>query len=141
MIKVYSDLNCPYCYALHAHLQVARPEQMEYCWVQHAPALRIPLRPSPAMTEMLQEEVQHIQHIIPELDIRPPPAKPNTGPAIRLLAKATLLNPLKTQALATRLFQAFWREGRDLSAPAVLQDACEAVAIPEGFDLTPESDA
>jgi predicted DsbA family dithiol-disulfide isomerase len=69
-----------------------------------------------------------------------PTAKPNTGPALRLLAHAKAKEPMQADRLGGILYHALWVEGMDLSDPAVLAQAWTDAGYPRaisGEDVTP----
>jgi hypothetical protein len=81
---LYSDFNCPFCYALHERLHdMDLLGRCEWRGVQHAPHLPRPMKPwqgSPGAE--LRQEVAVVQRLAPGLPIALPPGKPNTRAAI-----------------------------------------------------------
>jgi predicted DsbA family dithiol-disulfide isomerase len=125
-VTIYSDFNCPFCYATHERLAaLGLHEQVRWRGVQHSPELPLPMRPAegPFKAE-LAEEVESIRRRAPEVPIEVPPGKPNTGPAIELAAAAS---GDVADDLVLGLYRRFWRDGEDLSDPDVLA-AAAAVA-------------
>jgi predicted DsbA family dithiol-disulfide isomerase len=132
---LYSDFNCPFCYALHERLHELNViERCEWRGVQHAPHLPRPMKPwSGSLGAELRHEVSVVQRLAPELPIALPPGKPNTLPAIE--RAVGLLRADRTQGMAfvRKVYRAFWREGQDISDPSVLSRLSD-VALPGDQD-------
>jgi len=136
---LYSDFNCPYCYATHERLaQLGLHDRVDWRGVQHSPELPQPMRTAagPFAAE-LEREVESIRLRAPEVPIELPTGKPNTGPAIRLAAAAPAAD---AERLILDLYRRFWRDGEDLSDPDVLAAAAgtDAPAPGEGEELAAE---
>ncbi|HMS84940.1 MAG TPA: DsbA family protein [Nitrospira sp.] len=122
-VVLYSDFNCPFCYALHERLQeMGLLEQCEWRGVQHAPHLPKPMRPWQGSLEAeLKHEVSVVQRLSPNLSIVLPSGKPNTLPAIEFAIGILQKDPGEGMKFVHRIYRAFWCEGQDISDPAVLQ--------------------
>lgn len=123
-VLLFSDFNCPFCYALHERLHdLNLIDGCEWRGVQHAPYLPRPMKPwSGSLGAELQHEVSMVQRLAPGLPIALPPGKPNTLPAI-LLAVALLRKDLRSgMEFVRRTYHAFWCDGQDISDPAVLKN-------------------
>src|SRR5574341_165313 len=92
-IVVYSDFNCPFCYAMHERLHgYGVLDRVAWRGVQHAPHLPIPMaRWNGPLMDELRHEVAMVGRLAPTLPIVVPEGKPNTGPAIRLEARVLSL--------------------------------------------------
>lgn len=130
---LYSDFNCPFCYALHERLHGM--ELIDHCeWrgVQHAPHLPRPMKPwSGSLGAELRHEVAVVQHLAPGLPIALPAGKPNTGPAIALAASQLQRDRTAGMKIVRAIYRAFWVEGKDISNPLVLDE----FGIADGTDL------
>jgi predicted DsbA family dithiol-disulfide isomerase len=121
---LYSDFNCPFCYALHERLH--NMDVLARCdWrgVQHAPYLPRPMKPwQGSRGAELRHEVEVVRRLAPGLAIALPKGKPNTRPAIE--AAISILRHGRDQgfALVRNLYRAFWVDGRDISDTAVLAE-------------------
>lgn len=123
-VLLFSDFNCPFCYALHERLHdLNLIDGCEWRGVQHAPYLPRPMKPwSGSLGAGLRHEVSMVQRLAPGLPITLPPGKPNTLPAI-LQAVAVLRQDLRAGMEFVRLtYRAFWCNGQDISDPMVLKD-------------------
>lgn len=122
-VILYSDFNCPFCYALHERLhEMGLLESCEWRGVQHAPHLPRPMRPwQGSLGAELKHEVAVVQRLAPNLPIIVPSGKPNTLPAIELAVALLQRNPLSGREFVRRTYQAFWCDGQDISDPAVLK--------------------
>lgn len=132
-ITIYSDFNCPFCYATHERLErLGLHDRVRWRGVQHAPELPLPMRPAAGPFELeLAREVESIRVRAPEVPIEIPPGKPNTGPAIELAAAAT---GETAGELVLDLYRRFWRDGEDLSDPEVLAAAAAGADGATGRD-------
>lgn len=121
---LYSDFNCPFCYALHERLQdLHLLPRCEWRGVQHAPHLPRPMKPwqgSPAAE--LRHEVAIVQRLAPGLSIASPPGKPHTGAVIDRAIMLLRRDRVCGMEFVRRAYGAFWREGKDLSDPQVLDE-------------------
>jgi len=120
---VYSDFNCPFCYALNEHLlALGVTEQLSWRGVQHAPGLPVPMAVwNEDLADDLEREVEAVRRLTPALPIEAPPGKPNTTRAIRAAALAVRLDPPRGHAFKNLLYQALWCRGADLSHPDTLE--------------------
>lgn len=114
--KLFSDPNCPFCYATEERVhQAGLADRVEWCGVQHAPELPVPTAANPLAAAALRDEVTSISALAPEIAIETPSAKPNTGPAILLAAATLRLDPAAGRRFVRSLYTAFWRDGVDLA--------------------------
>ncbi|HEU4684104.1 MAG TPA: DsbA family protein [Nitrospira sp.] len=129
---LYSDFNCPFCYALHERLHGMKLlDRCDWRGVQHAPYLPRPMKPWQGTLEAeLRHEIAIVQRLAPRLPIALPKGKPNTRPAIE--TAISILRPDRDQGLALvgNLYRAFWVDGRDISDAAVLAEL--AGKVPDG---------
>jgi predicted DsbA family dithiol-disulfide isomerase len=119
---VFSDPNCPFCYALEEQLHaLALDGCIRWCGVQHAPHLPVPMAPADrVLAHELPAEVRTIRARAPDVEIAVPPGKPNTELAVQYGAAALRADPTAGRRFVRSLYRAFWTEGRDLSDPDVL---------------------
>ncbi|MCI1278959.1 MAG: DsbA family protein [Nitrospira sp.] len=125
--RLYSDFNCPFCYAMHERLHaLGVMDRIAWQGVQHAPHLPIPMAGwAGHLGAELNQEVQMVRRLAPGLPIVVPLGKPNTGRAIAASARALRADPLRGGAFVRSLYRAFWLDGQDLSDDAVLQREAE----------------
>lgn len=130
---LYSDFNCPFCYALHERLhELQLIERCEWRGVQHAPHLPRPMKAwQGSMGAELRQEVALVQRLAPGLPIALPSGKPNTGPAIALAASQLQRGREAGMQMVRALYRAFWVNGQDISNPLVLDE----FGITDGGDL------
>lgn len=119
---LYSDFNCPFCYALHERLHIMQSlELVDWRGVQHAPYLPSPMRQwDGAMKAELQREVTVVKRLAPDLAIELPKGKPNTKPAIGRAARLLCQDVSRGMEFVRLVYVAFWRDGLDISDEAVL---------------------
>jgi len=124
MFELFSDFNCPFCYALHERLyDLNLIDRCDWRGVQHAPHLPSPMKPwQGSLGAELRHEVAVVQRLAPELPITLPPGKPNTKPAIERAIALLGLNRTNGMEFIRRTYRAFWCEGRDISDRKVLGD-------------------
>lgn len=130
---LYSDFNCPFCYALHERLHDMKLiDSCQWRGVQHAPHLPRPMKPwSGSLEAELRHEAAVVQRLAPGLPIALPAGKPNTGPAIALAASHLQRDRDTGMQIVRALYRALWLEGKDLSNPLVLDE----FGIADGTDL------
>lgn len=134
-VVLYSDFNCPFCYAIHERLHASGSmELVEWRGVQHAPHLPIPMaRWHDRMLGELRHEVALVGRLAPDLPITVPEGKPNTGPAIQVAASVLAKDPARGSEFVRRLYRLFWLDGLDISDVGVLREAL----LEEGLDPQP----
>lgn len=130
---LYSDFNCPFCYALHERLhELQFIERCEWRGVQHAPHLPRPMKVwQGSSSAELRQEVALVQRLAPGLPLALPSGKPNTGPAIALAASLLQRDRETGMQIVRALYRAFWVTGQDISNPLVLDE----FGIADGSDL------
>ncbi|HSF66684.1 MAG TPA: DsbA family protein [Nitrospiraceae bacterium] len=132
---LYSDFNCPFCYAMHERLHEMNLLVLcQWRGVQHASHLPRPMKPWEGMLGAeLRHEVTVVQRLAPGLPIALPPGKPNTRAAIEQAVALLRRDPSKMMAFVRETYRAFWCEGKDISDPALLRQLAEqAGGSPEG---------
>ena len=134
---LYSDFNCPFCYAMHERLhEMNLLDRCDWRGVQHAPQLPRPMKPwQGSLGAELRREVTFVQRLAPGLPIALPPGKPNTRPAIEQATALLRHDRSHGMAFVRETYRALWCEGLDISDPAVLRQLVEqAGGSPEGMD-------
>jgi predicted DsbA family dithiol-disulfide isomerase len=126
---LYSDFNCPFCYAMHERLhELNLITHCEWRGVQHASHLPRPMKPwQGSLGAELRHEVTVVQRLAPGLPIALPPGKPNTRPAIEQAVALLQRDRSQGMAFVRETYRAFWCEGRDISDPLVLRQLVEQV--------------
>lgn len=121
---LYSDFNCPFCYALHERLHdLNLIDRCEWRGVQHAPHLPRPMKPwSGALGAELRHEVAMVKRLAPRLSISLPPGKPNTLLAIQYAIALLRINRSEGMRFIRETYRVFWQEGRDISDSNVLNE-------------------
>lgn len=122
MFELFSDFNCPFCYALHERLyDLNLIDRCDWRGVQHAPHLPSPMKPwQGSRGAELRHEVAVVQRLAPGLPIALPPGKPNTRPAIERAIALLSLNRTSGMEFIRQAYRAFWCAGRDISDRKVL---------------------
>ena len=130
--RLFSDFNCPFCYAMHERLHaLGLMGQVSWQGVQHARHLPLPMRPwSDHLARELRQEVEMVRRLAPELRIALPAGKPNSGPAIVAAACALTIDALSGQKFIRSLYRLFWVEGQDISNKELLQREAERHGFP-----------
>lgn len=123
-VVLYSDFNCPFCYAMHEQLwELGFADRVEWRGVQHAPYLPVPMAAwHGGLAAELRQEVAMVGRLAPALPIAVPAGKSNTKTAILIAAGLLSRDPGQGEALVRALYAAFWKDGVDLSDPARLRN-------------------
>jgi predicted DsbA family dithiol-disulfide isomerase len=126
---LYSDFNCPFCYAMHERLHEMNLLALcEWRGVQHASHLPRPMKPwQGSLGAELRHEVAVVQRLAPGLPIALPPGKPNTKLAIEQAVALLRCDPSHMMAFVRETYRVFWCEGRDISDSEVLRQLVEKV--------------
>jgi predicted DsbA family dithiol-disulfide isomerase len=126
---LYSDFNCPFCYAMHERLHAMNLlHRCEWRGVQHVPHLSKPMaRWSGTLGAELRHEVTLVQRLAPGLAIPLPPGKPNTQRAVELAVSLLRQDIGRGMEFVRQAYRAFWCEGEDLSDPTVLNRLAQAI--------------
>lgn len=130
---VYSDLNCPFCYALHERLLAMDVlDQLLWCGIEHDPTLPMAGDPAtPDQQRQLTAELAALRMRAPEISLSTPTNRPNSRPATLAIAAARTRDPVRSNKLRTLVFRALWRDGRDISDADVIADLCAQVGLPD----------
>ena len=133
---LYSDFNCPFCYALHERLhELQLLHRCAWRGVQHAPHLPRPMKAwEGSLGAELRHEVAVVQRLAPGIPIALPSGKPNTGPAIKRAGQLLRQSSLQGMELVRRTYRAFWCDGEDISDPVVLSRLAEGLGGGEAGD-------
>lgn len=128
---LYSDLNCPFCYALEERLVALNlMSQIEWRGVQHSAGLQVPMQiPSLSESQALEKEVLSVRNLAPEIEINFPVGKPNTLRAILSVIAATEKDSILGQIYRHTLAREFWVNGNDISDSDVLNACAESVGL------------
>ncbi|HJT22688.1 MAG TPA: DsbA family protein [Nitrospira sp.] len=124
---LYSDFNCPFCYALHERLHDMKIlDRCDWRGVQHAPHLPCPMKPwQGALGDELGHEVGVVRRLAPGLPIALPTGKPNTKSAIETAIGILRQDRDRGMKFVRTVYRAFWVDGRDISDAGVLAELAE----------------
>ncbi len=128
---LYSDPNCPFCYALGERISaLGFDERVEWRGVQHAPMLPIPrAEQNVRFNAVIEQEVLAVRQLAPEVAIQTPTGKPNTAPAIRAIAAAGLADATLARQLCHAVYRALWQRNLDISQAEVLRSLAEGAGL------------
>ena len=120
---LYTDLNCPFCYATEERIAALGLEDaVEWRGVEHEPDLPVPMDTGDEeIAAELAEEVESVQGRAAEVPIALPAGKPNTAPALLAAAAAGRATEEGGRAFRQDVYRAYWRDGHDISDPGVLR--------------------
>ena len=123
-ITLFTDLNCPFCYATEQRLErLGLEDEIVWRGVEHEPDLPVPMdRDDEEIAAEVAEEVRSVRSRAAEVEIAVPPGKANTAPGLVAAAAAMRVDPGRGAAFRQSVYGAFWRDGRDISDPAVLDE-------------------
>jgi 2-hydroxychromene-2-carboxylate isomerase len=142
-VVVISDFNCPYCFTLNEWLSdMGLAGAVRWVGVEHKPHLSRGLsatnRPDDLL--ILQREVADVSRRAPEVGVNLPPVWINSRRALLVQACLEDEQPQLAHRVRRELFRAFWHQGRDLSAEAVIESTLRetGMAAPAHDSLDPE---
>ena len=137
--RLFSDFNCPFCYAFHERLDdMHLLARCDWQGVQHAPHLPRPMNAWHGnLGAELRHEVAVVRRLSPELTLELPVGKPNTGPAIAFAAECLNRDLDSGMMLVRAIYRAFWIDGRDISNPDVLAELAGSPPSREGSASAP----
>jgi len=139
-IVFYSDVNCPNCFVVEERIAaLGLADRVEWRGVEHAPELPIPLEIFIGeVGDALARELREVMASAPDVPLTRRLGKPNSGPALNLVAAAVTRDRGAADALRLDLQRRLWRGGEDISDPELLTRAAaqhglgEAVGDPAG---------
>jgi predicted DsbA family dithiol-disulfide isomerase len=131
-LRLFTDLNCPFCYATEQRLErLGVSQEIEWLGVEHEPDLLVPMTiDDPEIAGELAEEVASVQARAPEVPITVPPGKPNTNAGLLAAATALRLDPVRGAAFRHAMYRAYWQDGLDVSDRAVIDELARASDLP-----------
>ena len=128
-VTLFTDLNCPFCYSTEQRLErLGVSGQVAWRGVEHEPELPVPMaRGDLEIAAELAEEVEAVRSRAPEVAIAVPPGKANTAAGLLAAAAALRVDAGRGAAFRQAVYRAFWRDGLDISDPAVLDQLADHV--------------
>jgi predicted DsbA family dithiol-disulfide isomerase len=131
-LTLFTDLNCPFCYATEQRLeQLGVSDKIAWRGVEHEPELPVPMAlDDPEIAAELAEEVRSVRSRAPEVAIAVPPGKANTAAGLLAAAAALRIDPRRGARFREAVYRAFWRDGRDVSDQAVLDELARDQGLP-----------
>ena len=131
-VTLFTDLNCPFCYSTEQRLErLGVSDRVAWRGVEHEPELPVPMaRDELEIAAELAEEVASVRSRAPEVAITVPPGKANTAAGLLATAAALRVDPERGAAFRRLVYRAFWRDGRDISDPAVLDALADDIGLP-----------
>ena len=115
-ILVFSDFNCPYCYALNEWItDIGATTRVRWVGIEHRPDLPVSGRNAASDSQLLDVEVRDVMSRDPALKLNKPRGWLNSQPALLVQNAIEDDAPELAPALRRRLFQSYWREGVSLS--------------------------
>ena len=131
-VTLFTDLNCPFCYSTEQRLErLGVSGQVAWRGVEHEPELAVPMaRGDLEILAELAEEVEAVRSRAPEVAIVVPPGKANTAAGLLAAAAALRVDAGRGAAFRQAAYSAFWRDGLDISDPAVLDELADDVGLP-----------
>jgi predicted DsbA family dithiol-disulfide isomerase len=131
-VTLFTDLNCPFCYATEQRLErLGITDEIAWRGVEHEPELPAPMAlDDPEIAAELAEEVRSVRTRAPEVAIALPPGKANTAAGLLATAAAMRIDAVRGSGFRQAVYRAFWRDGRDVSDPAVLEALARDHGLP-----------
>ena len=138
MIRIYADLNCPFCYALSEWIDEAGlDDQIEWCLVDHKPSAYFEDHHAQTLIE-LTEEIFVIRQRASDIQIRLPQGRTNVRKAERLLCQVKTSHPTSFLPLKQHIYRAYWAEDSNIEDDSVLQQLLKKVGL-NNVGISPQS--
>jgi diguanylate cyclase (GGDEF)-like protein len=127
---VFTDLNCPFCFAVHERLvRWALADSVQWRLVEHAShIIDGPL--TMAQEALLAKEVASVHHRAPDVEIALPARRCSATRANRLLLEVQQRSPEAAPSLRTALYRAIWQDGLDVDDDVVLTTLLQREGLP-----------
>ena len=138
---LYTDLNCPFCYATETRLEALGLQgRVEWRGVEHEPDLPVPMMlDDDDLNEEVADEVSQVRSRAPDVEISQPTGKPNTARAIAFASAAERTDPERGRKVRHDIYRAFWVDEGDISQPDVLQSIAAKHGL-EGVEVRPDDE-
>lgn len=137
----YSDLNCPFCFALNERFHNLSIDQSKIEWrgIQHEPDADSISTPATDVA-LIKNEVSMLRKRAPEISLITPPFRPNTKLPTSIIIQLQKMNMDQAIAFRTLVFRAYWRDGADISNRSILTELAKRldITIPPIDDQTLE---
>jgi diguanylate cyclase (GGDEF)-like protein len=128
--QIYGDFNCPFCYALEERLRLYEGSyDIKWRPIQHVPN-EMNLQSVEDMAQMASE-VYTVRHRAPEVSIAMPQLRPNSAVANMILMALEAKNYSLAQKFRSRVFEALWMEGLDISD----QEVVAKLLLEQGLEM------
>ena len=115
-ILVFSDFNCPYCYALNEWItDIGATTRVRWVGIEHRPDLPVSGQNAAKDSQLLDVEVSDVMSRDPALKLNKPRVWVNSQPALLVQNAIEDDAPELAPALRRLLFQSYWREECSLS--------------------------
>ncbi len=115
MLKVYSDFNCPFCFAQSQRIgQLALQQNIQWCFIEHAHNLNSTIS-SQSDLQNLSNEFDLVRQRAPEILVNKPEFCVNTRLAILSYISISLSHPQLCMNYLTAIYQAYWQLGKDFA--------------------------
>lgn len=137
---LYTDINCPFCYATETRLEALGVEdRVEWRGVEHEPDLPVPMQRDDAeLNEEVADEVRQVRSRAPDVTIEVPTGKPNTAHAIAATVAASRVDSDRARAFRHALYRAVWVDGEDVSRPELVESIAAEHGLAGAVDPRPE---
>jgi diguanylate cyclase (GGDEF)-like protein len=142
-LKIYADLNCPFCYALHQRFSVMQKNgevlpDFDWCLIEHAQDIEHQVD-SLHEQSILATEVFHVRHRAPEITIAMPPARPNTHKATMIVIELERRDSEQAQLVREAFYEALWIDGLNLDDDKVITSVCHHAGLKQVPVISPSS--
>lgn len=138
MVKIFTDLNCPFCFAQHERLKAeGLIDSFDWCYIEHAPETNSSANTASQLA-LLETEFNLMCKRSVGLEANLPSFCVNSKLATLSLISVSIECPKYTNAYRDAILNAYWREGLDISDSAVLESIRTELNLPP---LTQDIDA
>ena len=126
---VYSDLNCPFCFALNERLiKLNKVNTIIWRGVEHAPNIGSGHMTMDEENELTQE-LQELARRATDISVSQPPKRSNSRLATMTIAQVSKQDPDAASELRNLCFRSLWKEKQDINNEDVLHELLKKLGI------------
>jgi predicted DsbA family dithiol-disulfide isomerase/anti-sigma regulatory factor (Ser/Thr protein kinase) len=138
-VEVFADLRCPFCFALNEWVGESNlTHTVRWRGVEQRPGLTTEDSHSAAIQEEMEEELDRLRDMAPNIRVEIPPVVSNTRRALAALLRIEQKHSWRVGEARTRLYRSIWWEGKDITEWEAIRAVLSDFALDDLDDDSPE---